>query len=161
MLLPILRFSLPFVLLLAGPGSPAQSLRVAPNGRHLVDAQGKPFFYLGDTAWEIFSRLTREEAGGYLENRAAKGFTVIEAPVLPIFGRLETPNAYGQVPLHGQDPDRPNEAYFELVDYVIDAANARGLYFALAPTWGDKVSMTAWSGQPPRGPGQLGRLLPR
>jgi hypothetical protein len=33
---------------------------VAPNGRHLVDAQGKPFFYLGDTAWEIFARLTRE-----------------------------------------------------------------------------------------------------
>jgi hypothetical protein len=74
---------------------------------------------------------------------------VVEAPVLPIFGRLQAPNAYGQVPLHGQDPDRPNEAYFEFVDYVIDAANVLGMYFALAPTWGDKVSMTAWSGSGP------------
>jgi hypothetical protein len=149
MILPVMRYCLLLVLLLAGLCSTAQPLRVAPNGRHLVDGQGKPFFYLGDTAWEIFVRLTREEAEQYLENRAAKGFTVIEAPVLPIFGRLQAPNAYGQVPLHGQDPDRPNEAYFELVDYVIDAANARSLYFALAPTWGDKVSMTAWSGSGP------------
>ncbi len=137
------------VLLSSGYKASGQALRVGPDQRHLVDPQGKPFFYLGDTAWELFGRLTREEVHMYLHNRAAKGFTVIEAPVLPVLGRLQAPNRYGQVPLHNLDPLQPNEAYFEHVDYVIDAANALGLYFALAPTWGDKVSMTRWSGSGP------------
>jgi hypothetical protein len=34
-----------------------------PNSRRfLVTEKGEPFFYLGDTAWELFHRLTREEA---------------------------------------------------------------------------------------------------
>jgi hypothetical protein len=40
------------------------------------------FFWLGDTAWELFHRLTREEAERYLENRRAKRFTVIQAVAL-------------------------------------------------------------------------------
>ena len=37
-------------------------LRVGPNKRFLISVDGKPFFWLGDTAWELFHRLTREEA---------------------------------------------------------------------------------------------------
>ena len=37
-------------------------LRVSDNQRYLVHADGTPFFYLGDTAWELFHRLDREEA---------------------------------------------------------------------------------------------------
>jgi hypothetical protein len=48
------------------------------RGRYLVTERGEPFFYLGDTAWELFHRLTREEADLYLKDRAAKGFTVIQ-----------------------------------------------------------------------------------
>ena len=58
------------------------ALRVSDNKRFLVEADGKPFFYLGDTAWELFHRLNREEADRYLENRAKKGFTVIQAVAL-------------------------------------------------------------------------------
>ena len=36
-------------------------LRVSDNKRFLVTADGRPFFWLGDTAWELFHRLTREE----------------------------------------------------------------------------------------------------
>src|ERR687884_1803920 len=57
-------------------------LRVSGNRRFWVHADGTPFFYLGDTAWEMFHRLTREEADRYLENRRQKGFTVIQAVVL-------------------------------------------------------------------------------
>ena len=38
-----------------------------------------PFFYLGDTAWELFHRLDLDEARIFLENRAAKGFNVVMA----------------------------------------------------------------------------------
>ena len=36
-------------------------LKVAENKRFIVHADGTPFFYLGDTAWELFHRLSREE----------------------------------------------------------------------------------------------------
>jgi len=39
-----------------------------------VTAEGKPFFYPGRTpAWELFHRLTREQAEHYLEDRRANG----------------------------------------------------------------------------------------
>ncbi len=57
-------------------------LRVSENRRFLVTAQARPFFWLGDTAWELFHRLNREEATRYLEDRAQQGFTVIQAQAL-------------------------------------------------------------------------------
>jgi len=115
-------------------------LRVAADGRHLVHADGTPFFWLGDTAWELFHRLTREEAALYLEDRRRKGFTVIQAVVLAELGGLDVPNPYGHTPLVGNDPTRPNEAYFRHVDAVVDLAAARGLYVGMLPTWGDKFN---------------------
>lgn len=46
-------------------------LRVSENQRFLVTSDGRPFFWLGDTAWELFHRLNREEAELYLENRSS------------------------------------------------------------------------------------------
>lgn len=57
-------------------------LRVSENNRYLVGENGTPFFWLGDTAWELFHRLDGEEATRYLEDRAGKGVTVIQAVVL-------------------------------------------------------------------------------
>ena len=37
-------------------------LKVSDNRRFLVHEDGSPFFYLGDTAWELFHRLTLDEA---------------------------------------------------------------------------------------------------
>ena len=41
---------------------PLPDLRVAADRRTLATDDGRPFFYLGDTAWELFHRLTREDA---------------------------------------------------------------------------------------------------
>jgi len=113
-------------------------LKVAPNHRFLTYADGKPFFYLGDTAWELFHRLNREEAEEYLENRRAKGFTVIQAVVLAELDGLNTPNANGDKPLIDNDPARPNEAYFKHVDWIVATANRKGLYIGMLPTWATK-----------------------
>jgi hypothetical protein len=113
-------------------------LKVSENGHFLVTAEGAPFFWLGDTAWELFHRLTCEEAETYLRDRAAKGFNVIQAVALAELDGLHTPNAYGELPLVDLDPARPNEAYFAHVDWVIAEANALGMQVALLPTWGDK-----------------------
>ncbi|MDX1619169.1 MAG: glycoside hydrolase family 140 protein, partial [Balneolaceae bacterium] len=76
----------------------------------------------------------------YLENRADKGFTVIQAVVLAELDGLNTPNSYGHTPLKNNDPAQPDEAYFEHVDFIVNKADELGLYIGMLPTWGDKFN---------------------
>ncbi len=129
----------------AGAAAPAlPRLKVSDDRRFLVTEEGRPFFYLGDTAWEIFHRLDREKATLYLEDRARKGFTVVQAVALAEYGGLTEPNPYGRLPLVANDPARPDvkegpaDDYWDHVDFVVGKANALGLYVGFLPTWGDK-----------------------
>ncbi len=135
-----------FLITSASAQSTTPRLTVAPNHRFLQKADGSLFFYLGDTAWELFHRLRREEADRYLRDRAAKGFTVIQAVVLAEFDGLSVPNPYGQLPLKENDPTRPNAAYFQHVDYIINQAQKLGLYIGMLPSWGDKWNKKWGSG---------------
>ena len=115
-------------------------LKVSENKRFLVTADGKPFFYLGDTAWELFHRLDRDSADAYLQKRAKQGFTVVQAVAIGEFDGHTVPNAYGHLPLTDLDParpatkDGPRNDYWDHVDYVVDRANANGLYVGFLPT---------------------------
>lgn len=147
------RFVVKFLLLLllhmvATPARAELSqLRVSDNQRYLVDASGRPFFWLGDTAWELFHRLKRDEVIRYLDDRQAKGFTVIQAVGLAELDGLTVPSAEGGfLPLHGTDPTQPltkpgaGNDYWDWVSEVIDMAAARGMYVAFVPTWGRYVT---------------------
>lgn len=125
------------LLLLVAFHASAQ-LKVSADKHYLLTKDGKPFFWLGDTAWELFHRLSREEADQYLTDRAKKGFTVIQAVILAELEGLNVPNVYGNKPLLNNDPTKPNEAYFKHVDYVVNKAEKLGLIMALLPSWGDK-----------------------
>ena len=74
-------------------------LNIAPDGLYFQRADGRPFFYLGDTAWALFHRLTLEEADRYLRDRAEKGFTVVQAVALSELDGLKQPNANGDMAL--------------------------------------------------------------
>jgi hypothetical protein len=117
-------------------------LRISENKRFIVTTDGKPFFYLGDTAWELFHRLNREEAAQYLADRAAKGFTVIQAVALAELDGHADPNPYNHLPLIELDPakpavlDGPDNDYWDHVDYVVNKAEALGLFIGFLPTWG-------------------------
>ena len=131
------------VLFLQNPISgQSQHLRVSENGRYLEKSDGKPFFYLGDTAWELFHRLNLSEANAYLKDRADKGFTVIQAVVLAQAGGLTVPNANGDLPLVDRDVSKPNEAYFKHVDAIVERAAELGLVIGMLPTWGSYWSST-------------------
>ncbi len=123
-------------------------IRPDPTGHFLVTAAGEPFFWLADTAWELFHRLDRAETEHYLETRRQQGFNVIQAVILAEMDGLHTPNANGHLPLAGDDPLRPNEFYFRHVDEIIRLAAAKGLYIGLLPTWGDKVNRELWGTGP-------------
>ncbi len=130
---------------------PPGRLSVSADGRYLTRPDGAPFFWLGDTAWELFHRLNRDEAEQYLEDRRQKGFTVILAVALASLDGFNSPNAYGARALvdgdpaqpaltPGDDPDDPAAYdYWDHVDFVVDAAAAKGLYVAILPSWADRV----------------------
>lgn len=124
---------------LAAP-SRLQKLSIPKDSRHIMREDGKPFFWLGDTAWELFHRMDFWEAETYLRNRAHKGYNVIQSVVLAEFNGLTQPDQQGQLPLIGNDPTRPNELYFKHVEKVIDKANSLQMYVGLLPTWGDKFN---------------------
>jgi hypothetical protein len=115
-------------------------LIVSKDGRSLQFSDGTPFFWLGDTGWELFHRLNLEEIKQYLDNRSAKGFNVIQAVALAEFDGLRKPNQYGALPLVNMDPATPNPKYFEVLDSAIHMAAKRNLFIGLLPTWGDKVT---------------------
>ncbi len=122
-------------------------LQVSENGRFLTQ-NGEPFFWLGDTGWLLFNKLTRAEAETYLEDRSKKGFNVVQAMVLHT---VPSVNAYGDSSIvnsdvsrplvtQGNDPENEKEYdYWDHVDFVIDKAAEKGIYMALVPVWGTPV----------------------
>jgi Protein of unknown function (DUF4038)/Putative collagen-binding domain of a collagenase len=136
-----------FLLILVTLTVSAQSFTVSPNRRYILK-EGKPFFWMGDTAWELFHRLDREEVDLYLNKRASQGFTLIQAVALAEMDGINSPNAYGDKPLIANDPTKPNEAYFKHVDFIIDKAAEYGLTIGLLPTWGDKIFADRWGKGP-------------
>ena len=118
---------------------PLPRLKVSENKRFLVTADGRPFFWLGDTAWELFHRLNREEAERYLREPRQARFTVIQAVALAEFDGLDDAERLRRPAAASTTiPTRPNERYFAHVDWIVAKANALGLYVGLLPTWGDK-----------------------
>ena len=121
-------------------GQNLSPLKISSDNLYLVTEEGEPFFWLGGTAWELIHRLNKEETDIYLTDRANKGFTVIQTVILAELDGLNSPNAYGHLPLINNDPAKLNEKYFEHLDYVISRTDELGLYIALLPTWGDKFN---------------------
>ncbi len=123
--------------LAASPAGPTGKIVVSPNHRFLQHEDGTPFFWLGDTAWLLFSRLDRAEAERYLENRRQKGFNVVQVMVLQ-GATMASPS--GVPALIDGDPARPNLApadnFWDHADWIIDKAAEKGIYVALVPAWG-------------------------
>lgn len=152
----VLLSCLALATVLGGPAlgaNPLPRLQVSDNHRFLVTGDGQPFFWLGDTTWELFHRLNREQAEQLLDNRARLGFNVVQAVALAELDGLNDPNPYGHRPLLDNDPTRPDvkdgpaNDYWDHVDFIVQAANQRGIHVGLLPTWGDKWNK-AWGAGP-------------
>ncbi len=106
------------------------SLHVSPNGRYFIDQNGEPFFWLGDTQWQLFRDFSLDEAEAILKDRARKGFSVIQAMVTGV-GDGTIPNKEGDKPWLNDDPATPNEAYFKKVDEIVRLAEQYNLVLSM------------------------------
>jgi hypothetical protein len=128
-------------------GSRLPRIQVHADGHYLQTADGEPFFWLADTAWELIHHTTREEASYYLHARGQQGFTVIQTVVLAEFNGVSEPSAWGEKPFFDEDPRRPNAAFFDRVADLVEEAAGNGLYVALVVAWGDKLT-APWGAGP-------------
>lgn len=112
---------------------------------------------MADTAWELFHRLNREEAEQYLTTRASQGYSLIQAVAVAELDGVNTPNPYGHQPFISTNPLVMNDAYFQHVDWIVNRANALGLYIGLLPTWGDQWNSLGCFLTAPTWPGPTAR----
>ncbi len=116
-------------------------LLVSEEGRYLKHANGKPFFWLGDTGWLLPEKLTREDAVYYLDKCAEAGFNVVQVqtingvPAYNVYGESSHPNGYdfSQVDAAGRN------GYWGHMDYIIREAEKRGIYIGMVCIWGGLV----------------------
>jgi hypothetical protein len=116
-------------------------LKASPNGHFLQYADGTPFFFLADTVWMLFNKLTEEEARSLFADRAAKGFTVIQSVVFRDLFQPNTPNVSGVRPFLDEADMRAGRMNPDWIQHVVRitcVAAEYGLVMGLLPTWGDK-----------------------
>ncbi|WP_255070443.1 glycoside hydrolase family 140 protein [Lacihabitans sp. LS3-19] len=123
-------------------------LKISENKKFLQHENGKPFFWLGDTAWLLFQRLNREETVQYFKDRKEKGFNVVQCIFYQSYNDY---NAYSDTayvqkdltrPAHtpGNNPENSEEYdFWDHADYITEVAAENGIYLAIAPTWGQLV----------------------
>ena len=143
-----------------------RALRVAADRRVLETADGRPFFWLGDTCWGSAFRASEEEWSEYVEQRARQGFTVLQMSALPLLSDFSMEEAERRpFPVRSAgvwDFDNPVAEYFEQLDRMIGVANEHGLTIALVVLWWTYVpNARMWSrtgSEPVMNPGQAERF---
>ncbi|RMH65228.1 MAG: DUF4038 domain-containing protein [Bacteroidetes bacterium] len=118
------------------------AVRVSDTGTHFVHADGTPFFWLGDTAWNGALLASEADWQAYLQHRRAQGFTGIQFVATP--WRTAYTDAAGQVAYTtGADGLTINPAFFQRLDRYVDAVNEAGLLAAPVLLWalGDPAAM--------------------
>lgn len=103
------------------------------HGHYFVTGDGglaHPFFWLGDTQWQLFRDFSLEDAAWILKTRRRQGFNVIQVMLTGV-GDGARPNIHGQQAWLNMDPSTPNPAYFEPVDAIVRMAREEGLILAI------------------------------
>ena len=101
-------------------------LRVAENKHHLVHADGTPFFWLADTAWNGPLRSTPEEWQHYLAVRTRQRFSAVQW-VTTQWRTAPDGDITGQVAFTGSEKIALNPAFFQRLDSYVEANAAAGL----------------------------------
>ena len=123
---------------LPAPPPPARlPLRLSPDRRRILDADGNAVLIQGDAAWSLIANTTLDEARFYLEDRRRKGFnTLIVSLIEYCFSQDPPRNLAGEEPFTTPGDFRtPNEAYMAHAEQVLQEAADLGILVMLAPAY--------------------------
>jgi len=125
-------------------------LRMSPQGRNVVHADGTPFLMVGDTPWALPFRGTDKTVTEYAKNRQAKGFNVALLMSLQPDRQIEGPRdrtvsggfgvAFEDLPdghLNNLNPD-----YFKTLDQLINILIDHGI----VPVYNPVFQGFGWKG---------------
>jgi hypothetical protein len=107
--------------------------RLSPNRRYFVHADGRPWFWLADTAWNGALLSTAGEWSDYISDRVAKRFTAVQ--VVMTQWRAGRADENRQVAFTGKDSIAVNPAFFRRMDEKIRALNDAGLVAVPVILW--------------------------
>jgi hypothetical protein len=113
-------------------------LKVSDNKRYLSYANGEPFFWLGDTAWEMVWKARWAEVQKYVADRAAKKFSVVQmVPMSHLAFERGTGihNRNGATYFLDSDYAKPNPRYFDYLDSIVQGMNNAGIVAVMSPLW--------------------------
>jgi hypothetical protein len=116
-------------------GGESSKIRISGNSRYFVDTEGKPFFWQGDTEWELFHLFSAADAKELLSDRHNQGFNVVQVMVTGVYPEWDA--SKGIKPWKDQqawlnnNPLTPNEEYFKRADEIVDAAAKNGIVLVL------------------------------
>jgi len=115
------------------------ALRRPLGNYHLTYADGTPFFWFADTAWNGALKATDAEWDLYLKDRASKGFNAIQ--VVTTQWRGGAGDTDGRTAFEGSGKIRVNPEFFKRLDRRIDQINEHGLVAALVVLWALPISL--------------------
>jgi hypothetical protein len=105
-------------------------IAVSPNGRHFVHPGGEPFFWLGDTQWELSRAFSLDDVRTIMQTRQQQGFSVLHVMLTGV-GDGAAPNLAGHRPWLNDDPSTPDDRFFAHVDDVLELGRERGMVLAV------------------------------
>lgn len=112
-------------------------LRVSPDRRRILDADGQPVLLQGDAAWSLMVNTTLDEARHYIEDRRRKGFNALIINLIEYCFAKDPPrNLAGDEPFTIPGDFRtPNELYMAHAERVLEMAAEHGMIVFLHPAY--------------------------
>jgi hypothetical protein len=109
------------------------TIRVAPDRRYLVHADGTPWFWLADTAWNGALKADLGSWSLYIADRKSKQFTAVQFVTTQWLAGAG--NADLRVAWLGREKIWIDPAFFQWMDERVDALNDAGLVAAPVLVW--------------------------
>ena len=107
-------------------------IRVAKDHHHFEHADGSPFFWMADAAWNAPRLSSTRDWIIYTQARAGQNFSAVQ------WSAASGPDAKNHSAFTGRSRIAIDPAYFQALDAKVDLMNRAGLLSVIAPLWGNE-----------------------